>query len=61
LKLIFFLLVASVFAGAGGPLAAQYTPIPTLQPPMPGFTFRSPSCSCLLNPVEQPVFVSKPA
>ena len=33
------LLFLAIFMGAGGSLAAQYTPIPTLQAPMAGFSF----------------------
>ena len=41
---------------AGLPLAAQYTPIPTLQPPVPGFTF--PSKQTLTFDVDWRVFTA---
>lgn len=39
MKRLFFLILVAIFSGASGSLAAQYTPIPTLQPPVAGFTF----------------------
>jgi len=39
LKLTLSCFFVAAFLGAAGPLAAQYTPIPTLQPPMAGFAF----------------------
>ncbi len=39
MKRVSFLSFVAISIGACGTLAAQYTPIPTLQPPMAGFTF----------------------
>jgi len=39
LKRVSFLSFVAILVGGCGTLAAQYTPIPTLQPPMAGFAF----------------------